>query len=599
MTDTERDIESDTLLEDVEHHFRVWAGPGAGKTHWLVGHIKNALHKTERITPASRLACISYTNVAVNEIRKRLEAAADRVDTSTIHSFLYRNVVKPYLHLLEDGRGRSLVNYADVDGHYEHRPSKGKVKDWLDAVGNRSWTLLIKDWPALSKCLQKLIWTRSEHTGCWSLDLLPKTARPKYFPTTKLNDYKPFYWKDGTIDHEDVLYFAHRILEEHPLIREFLSARFPYIFVDEFQDTNPVQTQVVKWLAESGSVVGVIGDPEQSIYGFLGARRDDFVGFSLPGLTKYRIKGNRRSTSPIVDLLNRVRTDEFAQSPLREIDGVLVRTVAGEPVGVIVGEPARAIDHARNHLLDGTELHVLARYNDDVARLRTQTGAPPGDTWARFQETDYMRARFFEHLVTGVEAARVGSFTPALKELLRVLRVRNGQVHKPLRCQHAVHQLQVRGIAVSLLNTMLTEYAHIGSSTLMDVYSQVNSALDLLVPGLSLTGVRPGKFKEFAEATSYNDLAASIRLPDETRTVRTMHSAKGAQFANVLVWLGEGTESRLGHILNAHNPQDEERRVTYVALSRAQDRLVLSVPSLTDDEERQLKELGVEVERVS
>ena len=111
------------------------------------------------------------------------------------------------------------------------------------------------------------------------------------------------------VDHEDVLYFAYRLLHEFPVLRRFLCARFPYLFVDEFQDTLPVQAALVRWLAEEGTIVGVIGDPEQAIYGFLDASATHFHEFRLTGHRTYEMQGNRRSTEAIVSFLNRVRTD--------------------------------------------------------------------------------------------------------------------------------------------------------------------------------------------------------------------------------------------------------------------------------------------------
>lgn len=75
----------------------------------------------------AKIACITYTNVAVEEIKDRLEINDDRVEVSTIHSFLYKNVVKPYIYLLKDDNGECIVNYQELGGHDEHVPSKGKV----------------------------------------------------------------------------------------------------------------------------------------------------------------------------------------------------------------------------------------------------------------------------------------------------------------------------------------------------------------------------------------------------------------------------------------------------------------------------------------
>jgi DNA helicase-2/ATP-dependent DNA helicase PcrA len=69
------------------------------------------------------------------EIVTRLGSAANQVDVSTIHSFLYRNVVRPYLHLMRDGDGQPLVSFASVDGHDEHHPSYTIVDEWLRSIG--------------------------------------------------------------------------------------------------------------------------------------------------------------------------------------------------------------------------------------------------------------------------------------------------------------------------------------------------------------------------------------------------------------------------------------------------------------------------------
>ncbi len=96
---------SDELLEDIEHPFKVFAGPGAGKTRWLSNHIKNVLSKSQRLNKSRKIACITYTNVGVDTINKRLGDSIDRVEVSTIHSFLYKHIVKPYIFLVKEEYG--------------------------------------------------------------------------------------------------------------------------------------------------------------------------------------------------------------------------------------------------------------------------------------------------------------------------------------------------------------------------------------------------------------------------------------------------------------------------------------------------------------
>ncbi|MEK4221482.1 UvrD-helicase domain-containing protein [Bacillus sp. FSL W8-0116] len=86
-------IDSEFLMdkEDLHKHFKVIAGPGAGKTHWLIKHIRNVLQNSERLGKVSKIACITYTTVGTEEIIERLGTDIQRVEVSTIHSFLYKN----------------------------------------------------------------------------------------------------------------------------------------------------------------------------------------------------------------------------------------------------------------------------------------------------------------------------------------------------------------------------------------------------------------------------------------------------------------------------------------------------------------------------
>ena len=321
-----REIHSDTLLDDLEHHFRVLAGPGAGKTHWLANHVRNVVQNSPRLSAVSRIACISYTNTAVNELKTRLGEAARHADISTIHNFLYRHVVRPYLHLLTNADGSALVSFTAVRGHDEHHVSWNKVNSWLRANGHAKYlsSNMKQSLDTIMERLKELTWSR-EDDGTWTL--APRTGRRMgpairdICSSQKLTEYKKLYWQEGTIDHDDVLYFAYRILEEHPAIQGFLSAKFPYLFIDEFQDTMPVQARIVEWLAGNGTTVGVIGDPEQAIYGFLKTSPEHFRSFSLPGFVDYYIADNRRSTRQIVQLLNRMRTDSLSQQALRGEEG--------------------------------------------------------------------------------------------------------------------------------------------------------------------------------------------------------------------------------------------------------------------------------------
>jgi len=584
---TETVIGSHTILTDFDHHFRVLAGPGAGKTYWLVNHVRNVIRKSRRISPSSYVACISYTNVAVNEIMRGLGRSAERADVSTIHSFLYRNIVRPYVHLLIDESGKPLVNHALLDGHDEHRPTIPAVRGWLESVSSRM--NFFANLHEIFAYLKSLTWQRDDTSATWSLKPLGRVPPVKYLPTSKLGSYKSFYWREGVIDHDDVLYFAYRLLEEYPRILEFLSMRFPYLFIDEFQDTNPIQTQVVKWLAGHNTFVGVIGDFEQSIYGFNGAKPEDFKKFSLPGHTDYIIRDNWRSTDSIIRILNHVRGDNVRQKGLRQ--------VSGEPVRTYVGEVETSISLLKRQLSPGEQLVVLARRNDEASRLRRLISTSIDDLWDQLSRIDADRCHFLEHLISASELAILHQYSLALTKLLRGIRVSKGLLKKPFKLGRTTTHLECRGLAVSLLHYLVDSYSQFRQSHVLDVYQQVSNHLSKTIDGLSLTTVKPGRFCEFAASTTCEMLADALRLQDETRCTRTIHQAKSAEFGNVLVCLGK--KAQLDHILQPikkrSDKEAEERRIIYVALSRARDRLFISIPELLEGDEKRLEELGFEV----
>ena len=588
---TERlSITSGTQLPDVEHHFRVFAGPGAGKTYWLIRHITNVLARSSRLRASAQIASISYTNVAAGKILQGLGVSAARVDVSTIHSFFYRNIVAPYLHFMRTDDGDALVDYAQVDGHDEHRPGFSAVKDWLEMSGKtRLCSIFASNSSEWFTYLKSLAWRRDESTGQWSMNPVGGWKPiPEYLPIKQLGSYKSVYWRRGIVDHDDVLYFAHRILEENQGLLPFLAARFPYLFVDEFQDTNPVQTQVTKWLAAAGTVVGVIGDVEQAIFGFHGSRYEDFEAFALPGQIDYEIPGNRRSTDTIVAFLNYARGDNLIQEGMRKI--------VGQPVRVLVGSYRECYETARELVGDNHPITILSRSNDTVSELRRASGAERPDPWPAFEKADADRQRLFYEIVAAGELAIHGQYELAMRTLLRGCGTRKGQFRKPIKCDTEGTDLRRRALAVSVLEFLVTHHDELVEETLAVAYGQIGAVMSRTLSGLTLTGVRPGGFKSFAESVTYRDLAASVRLVEETRPIRTIHKAKGDEFERVLVVLAD--EAELERVLwpkDVPSKLREEKRITYVGMSRAKDHLMLSVPEVSARNIGRLVDIGVEV----
>jgi len=563
-------IDSDALLDDVDHPFRIWAGPGAGKTYWLAGHVVNVLNNSTRLRPPSKIACISYTNVAAEligkAVAKRLGRPADAMEASTIHAFLYKNVVRPYLHLVKDSTtGECLVAHHLVDGHDEHRPSFKFTESWYKLTGART-PFRHLNWKKVSEYLTNLRWFKNGMI--W--DLKAKSwDRPAYFPTTHLNSYKFPYWKEGMIDHDDVLYFAHRILDEHKTLLRFLAAKFPYIFLDEFQDTTPCQTDIVRWLSEAGSTVGIIGDPQQSIYGFLNATPEHFSQFSATGLREFEIKGNRRSTDAIIQLLNSARKDGIEQRGIRDVAGT-------SPV-VLVGSVKQCADYFCQLCDPGSKWAILAYKNEKVNELRMlHKQGTYSDIQKELREIDRDREYFLSRIAEGFVLQNQQRFGAAVRCILRAFRFRNGNLRKPWP-EIPLTDLERRGTALFILNWLASGSDRLLNLSIKDFYQELRSQLPKQLEKLNITNITRGSFSDLTARHTFSNLVDGLILTEDTRSIRTVHKAKGDEFNDVAVVL-DGRKMKLTHLLPKDGMKEtEDQRLTYVAVSRAMDRLFLIV----------------------
>lgn len=580
-------INSDYIIDNIDNHFKVVAGPGAGKTYWLINHIRNVLKNSTKLNSASKIACITYTNVAVEEIQKRLNLTGDQVEVSTIHSFLYNNIVKPYVHLLKDEHGRCIINYKEMDGHDDHVPSKGKIYRWKE---ENNLFRIVQDDKKLKRCLEDLDWVIDEG----DLILQPRndykrkvgkySVKKEYFPS-----YKQLYWDEGTLHHEDVMYFSFEIMKQYPIIREFLVAKYPYIFLDEFQDTNPIQTEIIKWFADAGSIVGVIGDPAQSIFKFQGASRKDFLGFNLQGQQNYKMENNRRSTKRIIDVLNHVRgNDSLKQNCFRNCEGNKACIIISNNITDIINR----YNEERTRLdLNGSSC-IITQKNISVTKLKICSDDCNYTIWSDLYDADADRQRFLYFLLTAHEYAVNSRYELAVKEIIKVFKTnKEGSLKEPFKSSPNTDKMINRSYAVSLLEYMVNNHSINMSKTLLAFYNDLNSFFTTIGLSLKKIGGR-GAFKNIAETLLVKNLVSSLNVRDDKASnIITIHKAKGAEFQSVLVYLDDDKD-----IENIISPQidgeDDVCRLYYVALSRAEDFLCIAVNQISDEERSNLDKLN-------
>lgn len=603
---------SDLLpLVDINHHFKVSAGPGAGKTYWLVNHIRNVIRNSKNLDSASRIACITYTTVAAEEISKRLEFSNDIVEISTIHNFLYKNIVKPYLFFLEDNDEIFKCLY-DLNGHVEHKPHYyGEVFKWLGSFMEEKDKKQIQKYNPirrsdLLKYIETFDWEVDESTGkCFAKfkkkypfnSFSKKGEYSKKF-CDKAFEYKKLYWENGIIHHEDVLYFSYRIFYENPILSDFIAARYRYIFLDEFQDTNPIQTKIIKWLAASGSKIGVIGDSAQSIFQFQGAKREDFIEFNLGcNQRNFIMKGNRRSSQRIISLLNFLRNQDGVKQNQEGNDFI------GEDIILLVSNSKKKIvDKFLKYKMPGDSYCILSSNKEDVIELR-RCKEQSVDKWEKLKQIDFNKYTLLFSLFAAKEYVLQGKIDTAINQILSA--IRSGHDRKlslPFQGMSTVSHSTKRRMAILLLDYIVNKSDSYLKQNLLDFYKCLSELLRENFPGICLAKIRElqqmSKIQKYAIGTKIIELNRSFdSLESENNDrsitdVRTIHKAKGAEFDLILLHLG--SSSKLNHILKPKiNQKKDDHRKTYVALSRAKKRVFISVNSIIDGQLEDLKKLGI------
>lgn len=598
-------------LDDIERHFKVSAGPGAGKTTWLVGHVQHVLKNSNRLNKTQKIGCITYTQVGAETIEKKVKSVSgtERLDISTIHSFLYRNIIKPFVYLIEkDINGEDLFNVKELNGHIEHKPNYNRVSSWINNIGSRynylmdtktkddngkvnrtkTFNVLLKfDWDIINdnvKCILRGNYTREEF---W---VKSKNGIKKYyFPTTMLSSYKNVYWKYGIMHHEDVLYFTYYIFKNYPRVIELLSNKFPYLFLDEFQDTTPLQSWIINKIAEKGSIIGVIGDPAQSIYEFAGAKRSDFENFAQPNIQEWGKSKNYRSSIKIINFLKLLRND-IVQEPKDD-------AIIGTSITILVGDAQRSVEHVKK--IDEKNYAVLCRYNKDVNKLRLGLKEVNSENLIDLlylEDSTHKRPIFIHSLFKAYDLYKNGKFKDAVRELKKYIKTGD------------LDGIGKRRIAIEILEYLKKNL----DTSIGDIYNFWQKKLDKefgIKIGIKLQGkeVHSYKFKEFLPF-----LAKQTKVSSK---VRTIHQAKGDEFSNVLICLFDKTDKNgkikkyVNDILTdcivkakdnilLDNETGEETRIYYVALSRAKERLLINIPTLSEDNRNKLMKMNVKIDNV-
>ena len=581
----------------------VLAGAGSGKTRVLTSRIAYII--SEGKADLSGILAITFTNKAAGEMKERLQAMLGEGDSKwicTIHSMCVKIL-------------RQFADRAGLKSNFS-----------IYSETERS-NIIKKAYAELGFDDERILKSAKYHIGnAKMLGLDPDMYGRKYAFERDIDDVALIYEKynkhlkeNNALDFDDLLLETLRLLRRDGETRDYLADKFKYVLVDEFQDTNSVQYDIIKLLSSKHGNLFTVGDDDQSIYGWRGAEIKNILAFDkdFPDAKVFKLERNYRSTKSILNLANSIIKRNIARR------GKTLWTEAedGEKPAYFqadeeAGEALYAARIIKNHVLSGgkySDFAVLMRINA-LTRSYEQEFTKYGIPYKVFGGF-----RFFERR--------------EIKDVLAYLRL----ISNPFDSEAAERIINVpkRGIGGKTVQTMY-DYAQSTGLSLYDacvdcemlalprgtkdklsdfaqliksfiISAQTEPVGQLVRNVINLTDLRSayddgtdegdGKLANLDEFIASVDdftrlnpqatldeylnqvtLSSDLDDMDESDyvTIATIHAVKGLEFPNVFIC---GLEEGIMPSSRAEGEGqglEEERRLMYVAITRAEKRLYLT-----------------------
>lgn len=553
----------------------VLAGAGAGKTRVIVERIAEIVRRGAE--PQSILA-ITFTNKAANEMRERVAA---RLQSTPGHGPFVSTFHSLGLYLLK--AHHKALGYKRTPAIYDRNDSMREIKKALKELG-------VEDLEPRS-VLGTI--SRQKGEGITQSDYAAGASNPyERQVAAAWQKYDQALRQDGAADFDDLLVLAVRLLQNHPEVRAACQARWRYIHIDEYQDTNRIQAELADLLLGPEHNVCAVGDVDQTIYSWRGAQIANILSFErrYPGAQVILLEQNYRSTKNIVQAAN----DIIAHNKERPDKNLQTDNPEGERLSLYqafdendeAGFITRIIKEKLAEGKKPKDFAVLYRANYQSRALEEAMLAgnvPHQVLGTRFFERkevkdtlSYVRAALYEtpaDIARASETPRRGIGKVALLKLL---------------------QNQPAGPKVDAFKNLLARIAAKKGEAPAEIlkFAIVESGMEAMYKDDKFEGAeRLGNLRELVSlASRYQDIedflgaAALMSEQDEIKEERdavrlmTIHAAKGLEFDTVFI---TGLEEGLFPMSRDDEKSDkeEERRLMYVALTRAERKLYLTYAS--------------------
>ncbi len=602
----------------------VLAGAGSGKTRVLTNRILYLVQE-KGVSPSEILA-ITFTNKAANEMKRRLldfNCHAEYMQISTIHSFcarilryeagqLSRN--SNFTIYTEDDK-KSVVKKI-VKASFDESDAKmvDSFCDSISSIKNNAPDLLDGDLTKLQSTDEYLASELDRLTAVTQMSNNEQVI-------AVINQYTANMRENNAFDFDDLLYYVHKLFTSSSEILDKYSERYKYILIDEFQDTNKVQYQIFKLLAQKYNNIFVVGDDDQSIYSWRGADSLNLQKFQrdFPNCKMFKLEQNYRSTKRILEVANHVitpNTERFdkvlwtqnedgvkpqlysaynesdeAYYVCEQIKNIMYRNPQYKLKDFAVLMRINALSRSfemefqRNHMaykvFGGFKFFERKEIKDILAYLRLIVNHCDSEALSRCVNVPVKRG------IGDTTLAKLRNLSAEYGiSMLQVCSdVRNLEIfNKPTQKKLNDFYLEIENLCKLEHALPLTDFIHM-------MLGALNFRKSLLDAGEEDRAINIDEFEQtvvdFAKSipnATLSDFLNSVSLMsdiDEENTqdfvtIATIHAVKGLEFKNVfVVGLEDGIFPTSRSTYEGKTLQ-EERRLMYVAVTRAEKRLFLT-----------------------
>ncbi|MEW5762150.1 MAG: DNA helicase PcrA [Bacillota bacterium] len=583
----------------------VLAGAGSGKTRVLTYRIAYLIN--HHGVPARHILAITFTNKAAREMRERVEGllpqAARDLWVATFHATCARIL----------RREIALLGYDPRFAIYDEGDQQTLIRNCLEELN-----LDERHYPPAA-FRNAISWAKNWLVGPEAY-AAQATDRYGELVARVYRLYQERLRTNNALDFDDLLFLAVRLFQEYPAVLSRWQDRFRHILVDEYQDTNHAQYVLVNLLAARHRNLFVVGDPDQSIYGWRGADITNILNFErdYPEAKVIKLEQNYRSTARILEAANGV----IRHNAARKDKKLWTARGEGPPLVLYCG----ADEHAEARFVAERVRELVRRegksYRDFAVLYRTHAQSRVLEEVLLREGIPYTiigGLRFYERkeikdvvaylrvianpadglsLVRIINEPRRGIGKVSVQRLFAYARETGLTPVASLAHAEAIPGLTKKVAAAMVeLGTLLAEFAaHPGPVTALvrEVYdrtgywqalvnertveaeTRMENLLEFLTVTQTFDASTGGTLSEFlAELALLTDLDRYDERADAV-TLMTLHSAKGLEFP--VVFLVGMEESIFPHARALYEPREleEERRLCYVGITRAQERLYLT-----------------------